>query len=707
MARLGEVSGVDTGDYAGFVAAMEERRRYFIAHGATSADHSHEDVRTDPLEPAEADRIYRAALAGDATAAEAVRAAPAHAAGDGPDVVRGRAGDDAAPGRAPRPPRADRRSASAPTPAHDIPIAVEFTDALRPLLERYGTHPGFHLVLFTLDETVFSRELAPLAGFYPSLYVGAPWWFLDAPEAMRRFRARGHRDRRLLAHVGLHRRHPRVLLDPGPPRHVPPPRRRLAGRAGRRAPARRGRGARDDRRPRHRPPDARCSSCDRLSRARRRRRRCGSCTSGWATSSAPTRPGTPTAPGDGWGIAAFTGRSAELADALTAQDGLYTLVTRAGDGDRLDVISSLARAHPAARPRRLARGTSASPDVRGGHDHGHRGRLPARRRRRLDASAEVGRSRRAAGRSGRARAHGAGAPLAGLAARRRADAGPLTLVPCDNLPDNGAVVARRRARPRGPGRPGPARLARRRPSRPSRRWSTGSRRAPTRRERPSRHRATTAARWSPSRSASGCSAARFPGGRPRWEDAGATFADDITPFEQRKLWLLNGAHSLLAYAGSARGHETVAEAVGRRDLPRRGSSSGGRRRRAHLDAARRGSRATATALLERFANPRMRHLLAQIAADGSQKLPIRILPVLRAERAAGRMPEGAVRVLAAWICHLRGAGAPVNDPRADELVALAAGPLAEAVRRVLDDLDPALAADDELVASVLERPGSP
>ena len=65
---------------------------------------------------------------------------------------------------------------------------MEFTDALRPLLGRYGTHPGFHLVLFTLDETVFSRELAPLAGFYPAMYLGVPWWFLDAPHAIRRFR---------------------------------------------------------------------------------------------------------------------------------------------------------------------------------------------------------------------------------------------------------------------------------------------------------------------------------------------------------------------------------------------------------------------------------------------------------------------------------------------------------------------------------------
>jgi len=80
-------------------------------------------------------------------------------------------------------------AAFGPDTGNDIPIRAEFTDALRPLLERYGTHPGFHLVVFTVDETVFSRELAPLAGFYPTVYVGVPWWFLDAPEAIRRFRA--------------------------------------------------------------------------------------------------------------------------------------------------------------------------------------------------------------------------------------------------------------------------------------------------------------------------------------------------------------------------------------------------------------------------------------------------------------------------------------------------------------------------------------
>ena len=188
VARLGEVAKVDTGDYAGYVRALEERRRHFIAHGATSADHSHDDVRTDPLEPAEAGRIYRAALAGAATGEEAV-AFRRHmllemarmSCDDGlvmtlhPGVRRGH-----------HRPTYERFG---PDTGHDIPIRVEFTDALRPLLERFGTHPGFHLVAFTVDETVWSRELAPLAGFYPSVYVGVPWWFLDAPDAIRRFRA--------------------------------------------------------------------------------------------------------------------------------------------------------------------------------------------------------------------------------------------------------------------------------------------------------------------------------------------------------------------------------------------------------------------------------------------------------------------------------------------------------------------------------------
>ena len=96
----------------------------------------------------------------------------------------------------------------------------------------------------------------------------------------------------------------------------------------------------------------------------------------------------------------------------------------------------------------------------------------------------------------------------------------------------------------------------------------------------------------------------------------------------------------------------------------------------HLDQPAEDVAAYRAALLERFANARMHDRLDRIAADGSQKLPIRIVPVLRAERAAGRLPEGATRALAAWVCHLRGLGAPVTDARADEVVAARAGPAA-------------------------------
>ena len=175
--------------------------------------------------------------------------------------------------------------------------------------------------------------------------------------------------------------------------------------------------------------------------------------------------------------------------------------------------------------------------------------------------------------------------------------------------------------------------------------------------------------------------------------------DDVTPFEQRKLWLLNGAHSLLAYAGSLRGHETVAEAIADpvcRAWVEEWWDESSRYLTLPPDEVAR----YRAALVDRFSNPRISHLLAQIATDGSLKLPARILPTLRRERAAGRLPAGTVRVLAAWVCHLRGSGAQVADPAADVLVPLAAGLLPDAVRAVLRRLDGALASDADLVAAV-------
>jgi fructuronate reductase len=190
----------------------------------------------------------------------------------------------------------------------------------------------------------------------------------------------------------------------------------------------------------------------------------------------------------------------------------------------------------------------------------------------------------------------------------------------------------------------------------------------------------------------------FPGGRPDWGSAGAILTEDVTPYEQRKLWLLNGAHSLLAYVGLPRGATTVDEAVADEYCATlmRGWWDTCRR---HLPAPEAELAAYCDALVRRFANPRMRHALTQIATDGSQKLPVRLLPVLRLERDAGRLPESAVAVLAAWVLHLRGA-APAQDVRAADLTALAGGPTRDAVPRLLAALDPALADDGELVAAV-------
>lgn len=185
--RLGAVADVDTGTYPGFLSALAQRRRYFIEHGAVSADHSHADVGTAPLDPSEAARIFTAARAGTADAAECT-ALRRHLL---LEMARMSVEDGLVMTLHPGVHRDHHTPTAArfgPDAGCDIPVAVEFTRALAPLLTRYGTAEGFHLVLFTLDETTFSREIAPLAGFYPSVYAGAPWWFLDAPEAIRRFR---------------------------------------------------------------------------------------------------------------------------------------------------------------------------------------------------------------------------------------------------------------------------------------------------------------------------------------------------------------------------------------------------------------------------------------------------------------------------------------------------------------------------------------
>ena len=186
--RLGEVTGVDTDSYTGWVAAMEDRRAFFKAHGAVSTDHSHRDARVEPLDDAEAQRLYALARTGRITAEDGARLRrnlmfqqARMAADDGlvmtmhPAVHRNH-----------HTPSLERYGADV---GADIPVAVEFTDAVQPMLAAFGTSPGFQVIFFTIDETVYSRELAPMAGFYPSVFVGAPWWFIDAPDAMDRYRS--------------------------------------------------------------------------------------------------------------------------------------------------------------------------------------------------------------------------------------------------------------------------------------------------------------------------------------------------------------------------------------------------------------------------------------------------------------------------------------------------------------------------------------
>ncbi|HVL61019.1 MAG TPA: mannitol dehydrogenase family protein, partial [Microbacterium sp.] len=190
----------------------------------------------------------------------------------------------------------------------------------------------------------------------------------------------------------------------------------------------------------------------------------------------------------------------------------------------------------------------------------------------------------------------------------------------------------------------------------------------------------------------------FRSGRPAWERAGARFVDDIDPFERRKLWLLNGSHTLLAYAGAARGHGTVAEAVGDpevrswveqfwteavRHLPAEGLD---------LDAYR-------AALLDRFDNARIRHLLGQIGQDGTTKLRVRIAPVLRAERAAGRDGDASVRVLGAWVAAARD-GRLSADRAGDALAAAASESGERAVVELLRLVDSELLEDPAIVAAV-------
>jgi glucuronate isomerase len=186
--RLTASAGVAVDDFAGYLRALEERRAYFVEHGAVSADHGVREPLTLDLDAVEASALYRGAVAGTLTAREA-RAFTGHMLYQ---MARMSVADGLVMTVHPGVHRNHSRKTFdrfGPDTGHDIPIQIEYTGNLQPLLESFGLEKDFHLVLFGIDETIYSREVAPLAGFYPSVYIGAPWWFLDAPDAVQRFRA--------------------------------------------------------------------------------------------------------------------------------------------------------------------------------------------------------------------------------------------------------------------------------------------------------------------------------------------------------------------------------------------------------------------------------------------------------------------------------------------------------------------------------------
>ncbi len=187
LRRLGEQTGEDTSTWPGYLQALRRERARFRALGATATDHGHPTAGTADLAPDEAARLYEAVYGGRSTPgqnelfrAQMLTEMAAMSLEDGmvmqlhPGAFRNH--------NAPLHARFGRDMGA------DIPMATEYVRALRPLLNRFGNEPGLTLILFTLDETTYSRELAPLAGHYPCLRLGPPWWFHDSPEGMLRFR---------------------------------------------------------------------------------------------------------------------------------------------------------------------------------------------------------------------------------------------------------------------------------------------------------------------------------------------------------------------------------------------------------------------------------------------------------------------------------------------------------------------------------------
>src|SRR5271155_840703 len=185
--KLGEITGENIGTFKGYLNALRNRRAFFKSMGCTSTDHGHLTAQTADLDPATAESLYQRILSG--------RSVPEEQQIFQAQMLTEMAGMSVEDGLTmqlhPGSVRNHNRQLYerfGRDKGADIPSQTEYVRALQPLLNRYGNDQRLTFILFTLDETTFSRELAPLAGHYPALKLGPPWWFQDSPEGMMRFR---------------------------------------------------------------------------------------------------------------------------------------------------------------------------------------------------------------------------------------------------------------------------------------------------------------------------------------------------------------------------------------------------------------------------------------------------------------------------------------------------------------------------------------
>ena len=430
-----------------------------------------------------------------------------------------------------------------------------------------------------------------------------------------------------------------------------------------------------------------------------------------------------------WGVLGVTQRTARVVEQLAPQDGLYGVLTLGAHQRSVRIVGTLRGEAFPGRDTPLVVATLAAPSThvvtltvteKGYRRTGSGGVDPA----------DDGTASDLVALAGALTGHDDGTPartavgllLRGLAARSLADAGPVTVLCCDNLADNGDAL-RSLVHSWLDAAPGGERL---------RRWLDEQVRFP----------GTMVDRIVPATTAANRASAEellglwdeglvvgepflqwvirddFAGPRPPWERAGATFTDDVAPFERAKLRVLNGSHSALAYLGALRGYPTIARAVGDPELAAVV--------RALIDDDVLPTLAPPTALdlpayrdevLERFANPNTGHTTVQVAMDGSQKLPQRLLDTARDRIAAGAVPTAVAHAVAGWIAYVRAATAGdlvvdgrrvvLDDPMAGVLAEAAGGPLGRvvdavfAVRPVFGDDLPQATAFREAVGAAL------